>query len=89
MNLFNIYGNDQFIFDNGDGNDTINNFEDGKDKIDLSSYTKTANAKITFADLSITKSGGDVKITGLDSGDEILIRNTSDTNITADDFIFG
>ena len=44
---------------------------------------------ITFADLTITQSGGDVKIDGLDAGDEILIRNEFTSNITADDFIFG
>lgn len=83
------HGNDEFVFNNGDDTDIILDFEDSKDKIDLSNYTKSDGSKITFNDLSISKSGGDVKITGLDSGDEILIRNISDTNITADDFIFG
>ena len=83
------YGNDQFIFNNGDDSDIILDFEDGKDKIDLSNYTKSDGSKIAFNDLSITKSGGDTKITGLDAGDEILVRNISDTNITADDFMFG
>ena len=87
------HGNDEFIFDNGDGKDIILDFEDStassiKDRIDLSSYTKGAS-KIKFDDLSISKSGGDTKITGLDSGDEILIRNIDSTKITADDFIFG
>lgn len=60
------YGNDQFIFNNGFDSDIILNFEYGKDKIDLSSYTKTGNTKIAFDDLKVEKSGGDIKITSDD-----------------------
>ena len=83
------HGADEFFFENGDGKDTILDFEDGIDKLDFSSYEKSDGSKITFADLTLTQSGGDVKIDGLDSGDEILIRNEFTSNITADDFIFG
>ena len=44
---------------------------------------------IVFDDLTITQSGGDVKIDGLDVGDETTILNKVVANITADDFIFG
>ena len=60
---------------------------DGEDKIDFLSYTKGVTVAITFADLTIAQSVGDVKIDGLDAGDEILIRNEFTSNITADDFI--
>ena len=87
------HGADEFFFENGDGKDTILDFEDGIDKLDFSSYTKDDGAGgtvvITFADLTITQSGGDVKIDGLDAGDEITILNKVIANITADDFIFG
>ena len=73
----------------GNGKDTILDFEDSRDKIDFSSYEKSDGSKITFADLTLTQSGGDVKIDGLDVGDEIVIRNEFTSNITADDFIFG
>ena len=86
-------GKDTFIFNNGYGKDIIFDFEDGIDKLDFSSYTKDDGAggavAITFADLTITRSGGDIKIDGLDAGDEVLIRNEPMSNITADDFIFG
>ena len=44
---------------------------------------------ITFSDLTITQSEGNVKVDGLDAGDEIIIRHELVANITADDFIFG
>lgn len=80
---------DTLIFDNGDGKDTLLEFEHDKDKIDFSDYTKTGGAKLEYGDLTRTKVGNDVKIIGLDSGDEILIKNVDLVNITADDFIFG
>ena len=90
------HGNDQFIFDNGFGNDLILDFEDGKDKVDLQSYTKSDGAggtqAINASDVNIAQDGGDVKVTISGTNDVIIIRDEFVRNITDDasgDFIFG
>ena len=54
-----------FVFDAGDGADTISDFTDGEDLIDL----RTITGITEFNDLTVTASGNDVLITmGSDDG---------------------
>ena len=75
-----------FVFDAGDGADTISDFTDGEDLIDLRSI-----AGITgFNDLTVTTSGNDVLITldSADGGGTILLEGADINDITEDDFCF-
>ena len=83
-------GNDMFVFDAGDGNDTISDFTDGEDLIDLRSITGITE----FNDLTIAESGNDVLITlsNDDGGGTIRLEGFLEDNelndITAEDFCF-
>jgi len=79
-----LYGNagiDTFVLALGVGQDLINGFEDGTDKIRL-------DGGLTFADLKITQSGANTLIKELATGVTIgSLINTSSTLIRLDDFI--
>ena len=80
-------GNDTFLFDRSAaanlGNDTIEDFEHGKDHIELLNYSGVAN----FGDLTshITDTAGGSLIT-FDAQNTILVANVH--QLTADDFVF-
>jgi VCBS repeat-containing protein len=78
---------DTFVFQGGFGVDTIKDFiavgTTLKDKIDLSSIA------YTFSSLTIVQVGKNVEITGVGTGNKIVLEVVSVTAITADDFIFG
>ena len=73
---------DVFIFGAGDGNDTITDFEDGSDLIDL-----TALGLSGMDALGLAQVGTDVVIT-LAPGDSVTVENIGLTQLTADDFVF-
>lgn len=74
---------DTFIFANNGGNDTITDFEDGLDQIDLSAI----GALTEFSDLSITQVGGNV-IISLDGNNDLTLIGVNAADIDASDFIF-
>ena len=74
-------GTDTFIFKAGWGSDTVFDFEDGLDMLDLS------QSGLAFADLTITQSGSDTIISEL--GDNtIQLDDTATIDITQTDFLF-
>jgi len=75
-------GNDLFRFASGDGVDTITDFTDGADRIDLSENTGIAS----FSDLTIRQSSGGVVI-DLGSGDQIILRGVTASELDASDFL--
>ena len=83
---------DDFILNNDDGEYIILDFEDGTDKINLSNYQKTNDQNllndIDFSDLTSTQQGNDVKISGFDNNDNIIIRDMLLNGLSEDDFIF-
>lgn len=76
-------GADTFVFDLGDGNDTIVGLNK-RDKIDLS------ETGLSFDDLTITDNGGDnFTVEYGDAGDSIDVSLTAgNIELTADDFLF-
>ena len=76
---------DTFVFAPGNGDDTITDFTDGDDKIDLSAF-----ADITSVDdLSMDQQEGDVVIdlSGQDGG-TIIVSDFDIANLDASDFLF-
>ena len=73
---------DTFVFGESHGNDTITDFTDGEDMIDLSALTSITSVD----DLTVTTSGNDVTI---DTGEgTILLQNFSESDLGAEDFCF-
>ncbi|KPQ36560.1 MAG: D-alanyl-D-alanine carboxypeptidase [Phormidesmis priestleyi Ana] len=60
-------GSDLFVFGNGDGTDTILDFEVGIDRIGL------VEGELTFADLTITQNGNDALLGITSSGETLAI----------------
>ena len=80
-------GDDTFVFQSGHGNDTIKDFEDGNDTIDLSAFSGIT----AFSNLSgkITQDGDDTKIDLSDfGGGEIVLEDFTSTDLGATDFDF-
>uniref|UniRef100_UPI002613D565 FG-GAP-like repeat-containing protein n=1 Tax=uncultured Roseobacter sp. TaxID=114847 RepID=UPI002613D565 len=77
--LTGLEGADRFEFVENDGADTITDFEDSIDLIQIAGQT--------FADLTITQSGNDVDI-AMAPGDTIKLLNTNLVDITESDFLF-
>lgn len=76
---------DVFVFVMGTGVDTITDFEDGNDVIDLSGFTGAVN----LAALSIVQVLGDSEITLIgDTTDKIIVKGILTTQLTAGDFDF-
>ena len=80
-------GADTFVFQSGHGNDTIKDFEDGNDIIDLTAFTGITD----FSDLDgkIAMDGDDTKV-DLSSfgGGEIIIEDFTSTDLDGTDFDF-
>jgi len=79
-----MYGNagsDVFRFAVGSGADAIVGWEDGLDRIDISTY-----AGATFANTVITQVGGDTRVTFV-GGDSVLLIGINAATITIADFI--
>ena len=79
-------GSDSFVFEPGDGDDTITDFSTADDKIDL-----TAFGAVTFTDLTIaatTDGTGTVITLPGDDGDTITLQGVTSTDVTADQFEF-
>lgn len=76
-------GADTFVFNLGDGVDTITDFEDGIDLLDVSSLGFASVDDLIFA-----QDGADAVITGLGDGQEIRLDHTLVTDLGNDDFNF-
>ena len=80
-------GEDKFVFQSGHGNDKIQDFENGTDKIDLSAFSSIT----AFTNLNgkITEDGDDTKIDLSDfGGGEIVLEDFTSSNLDATDFDF-
>ncbi len=80
--IFGGAGADFFILQPGSGADTIMDFEDGLDLIDLRGY-----AGATFANTMVAAAGADVLLTFF-GGETALLKNMLAANITDADFLF-
>ena len=77
-------GFDTFIFDSGHGKDTITDFRNGKDLIDVKAFGLSG-----FADLSLSSDPGGVTIDLTDyGGGTVLLEGFDITNLDATDFLF-
>ena len=78
-------GDDTFVFSAGHGNDTIYEFTDGEDQIDLSAFSGISG----FDDLSIraSESAAVIDLTG-HGGGTIRIENINVDELDAEDFAF-
>ena len=76
-------GNDIFVWADGDGTDTISDFQTGLDRIDLTG----ASGVFRFSDLALTDQGSDVLIS-LAGGGGLLLTGLEPGNLSAGDFIF-
>ena len=65
------------------GADTITDFTDGEDRIDLRGHTGVTS----FSDLTITQSSGDMVI-DLGNGDQITLTGVQVGVLDASDFLF-
>ena len=74
---------DLFRFDSGDGADTITDFTDGEDRIDLRGHTGVTS----FGDLTITQPSGDAVI-DLGGGDHITLTGVRAGVLDGSDFLF-
>ena len=77
-------GDDTFVFQPGHGNDTIKDFTDGEDMIDLSAFTDIT----AFSDLTIFADGS-ASVIDLTSqgGGRIRLDNVAVSDLDADDFV--
>ncbi len=80
------FGQDVFAFVNDGTRDTITDYQDGSDRIDLVAYGRN----LEFSDLVITQSGADVLVTVM--GDELLVQAETGVlnsfDLSLGDFIF-
>lgn len=74
-------GDDVFVFDEAWGDDTITDFEDGIDLLDLT------DSSLSFSDLTISVSGDDT-IVDDGNGNSITLLGIASSDVTIDDFIF-
>ena len=78
-------GADMFVFEPGHGNDTITDYNDDEDLIDLTALTDIT----AFTDLTITASGNDVIIDLSGQGGRYIhIENTAVNDLDEEDFCF-
>lgn len=78
-------GKDIFIFSSGYGNDTISQWGDGKDRVDLSKLAGITSYNDLINNHAV-QNGADVVIT--DGADTLTFTDIALANLTADDFIF-
>ena len=80
-------GSDTFVFNEKSGNDTITDFTDGDDTIDLSAFSGITG--FTDLDGKISQSGSDTVIDLTDfGGGTITLEGFTSTDLTTDDFAF-
>jgi hypothetical protein len=79
-------GNDEFVFAQPIGNDTIYNFDIASDQIDLIGFNNVAS----FADVqaNITDDANGDAVINIGTGESITIKGVDAASITASDFIF-
>ena len=79
-------GYDSFVFAAGHGDDTVTDFTDGEDLIDLTAFTGITQ----FSDLTVTQEGSNVKIdlSGETDGGSITLQNVLLADIDENDFVF-
>ncbi len=79
-------GADTFVFEAGHGSDTVTDFTDGEDLIDLSAFTGITQ----FSELTVTQDGVNVRIdlSGQDGGGTITLQNFDLDDLDASDFVF-
>lgn len=82
-------GDDAYVFQPGDGNDTILGFGSGDDQIVMKGFTVQGGGALSFNDVTpvLTEQGGDttIDLSGLGGG-SITVDNA--TGLTANDFVF-
>ena len=79
------WGDDTFIFAAGHGNDTITDFTDGEDAIDLTAISGISG----FQDLTIAADGSAAVIDLTEyGGGTIRLENTDVTDLDTEDFVF-
>lgn len=85
--LYGEAGDDTFVYEPGGGNDTIKDFTDGEDVIDLSGFSDIRG----FVDLTLTDGddGVTIDLTGHDGGGTILLEGFSRDDLDETDFVFG
>jgi len=76
-------GADTFVFESGHGADTIADFSDGEDTIDLSAFTGITG----FSDLTVTQSGNNTVIT-VPGGGTVTLQDFTSTDLDETDFAF-
>ena len=76
-------GDDTFVFASGHGSDTITDFTDGEDTIDLSAFTGIT----AFSDLTVAQNGTDTVIT-IPGGSTITLQDFTSTDLNEADFVF-
>ena len=82
-------GADTFAVGLGEGNDTISDFTDGEDLIDLSEFAEHTDVA-GFGDLIITTEGNDLVIDLTEhQGGTIRLENIDAAELDAEDFYFG
>lgn len=77
-------GEDSFIFSAGTGRDIVRDFEDGLDRLEVDMASTGLSG---FSDLTLTQQGNHVLV-DLGNGDEVLVRNIAQADLTAADFDF-
>ncbi len=83
--LYGEGGADTFVFQPGHRNDTVKDFADGEDAIDLSGFTVISG----FEDLSITAEGSDAVIDlSAHGGGSIRLESVDVADLDAEDFTF-
>ncbi|MDE0538734.1 MAG: calcium-binding protein [Rhodospirillales bacterium] len=76
-------GADKFVFASGHGDDTITDFTDSEDTIDLSAFTSITG----FDDLTVTQDGNNTVIT-VPGGGTITLQDFTQSDLDANDFVF-
>jgi hypothetical protein len=79
-------GNDEYVFAQPIGNDTIYNFNAATDKIDLIGFANVASFSNIQANIA-EDSNGDAVIT-IGAGETITLQGVNATSLTAADFVF-
>ncbi|MCY4191282.1 MAG: M10 family metallopeptidase C-terminal domain-containing protein [Rhodospirillaceae bacterium] len=76
-------GTDTFVFTQNSSHDTITDFTDGEDTIDLSTFAGIGG----FDDLNVTQNGDDTVVT-VPGGGTITLQDFTSTDLDANDFVF-
>ena len=79
-------GYDTFVFGSGHGADTVTDFTDGVDLIDLTAFTGISG----YGDLTVTQNGNDVVIdlSGQTGGGSITLQDFTLADLDENDFVF-